>query len=421
MSFFVILSSNENSLEFINTLSNFTNIIHHESVLNDDWYVSFRSISIKTPRDADKINIHLEEVEREHNNGNSATLIESIPLTEDDKKLPYFTFETERGVYFPISKNNIRELNVQITDEGNENINIEGYGQPTLLKVKFKEMPEMQHIVNLSSKHSTHIFTNNVPWKFSNRLNFPLKLEGEGWHVALTNILFPDTKNVLAPFPFHSYTKQGVMTYIIATVIHATNEVNDDGEQFQRLYLNHMEEVIKDEELLKQTLLKFLRKLLPRTVFNEETNRFECVHEKKFSIFFSDGMEELFVEPLVKGVDVYELRSEFDQNQRLFKKSFIWSYNIDQYRVRNMLCYCDIISHIYWGEQKMKVLKVIPLFHKNNSNYVKYQPKHLDFIPVESNEISKIEIQLATSSGQLIQFKKPTDYVELNLQFVKKG
>ena len=52
-------------------------------------------------------------------------------------------------------------------------------------------------------------------------------------------------------------------------------------------------------------------------------------------------------------------------------------------------------------------------------DYIEYQAPHLDFIPIETNTISSITLQLKDISGGDIKFEKSNLRVQANLLFVK--
>ena len=86
----------------------------------------------------------------------------------------------------------------------------------------------------------------------------------------------------------------------------------------------------------------------------------------------------------------------------------------------SMVCYCNIVEPSFWGDQKYKMLKLVPVHSKETSEFLKYIPSHLDFHSVSVNNINNIQFQLASSWGDPIVFKDESLPVDVSLLFRRK-
>ena len=423
-----------------NSLTRFTNILDSSLDLNEQWSVSFRSLSILAPKSAKKINVHLEEVYKELTNKDSATLISSIPYEASSKNSLYFTYETERDEFFTLSYNNLTRLNISIRDENNHQLRLTS-GQPTILKLKFKKFKMSHQILHLSSKNSITHFPLNESASFTNKLNTPIDLGGGGWKVALSSIIFP---RELAPrFPIYSHYKKESKKLDFSIGI-VTGEVGEDGKvdaSTQRSKYRHFTpEEVCDEELLKKEIINSFKDLLDADCRFCEGKICLAHYTRRFSLILSEGMHFLingdgeeyekqteYIKESIGGHE-YMIFSYFNSNKALFpvrahKIQQKWSYNLNRLKPSSMLMYCSIISPVFFGDKKIKLLKLIPsesLASASENNYVQYRPIHLDFVPVQNCFIPTIDIELRAISGQLVRFKNSNLETHVNLLFIRK-
>jgi len=152
----------------------FTNLLNSPLELTEEWYVSFRAISLKKPLHGEKINIHLTEVDKVLQSGIESSLLHSTPLPRINTD--YIFIEAEKSEYYSIKASRLNQLSIFLTDEENQSIDIADTGQPTIIVLKFKKIGMSHHIVHLNSYDSKDIFAKNSISEFTNKLIYPLAL-----------------------------------------------------------------------------------------------------------------------------------------------------------------------------------------------------------------------------------------------------
>ncbi len=95
--------------------------------------------------------------------------------------------------------------------------------------------------------------------------------------------------------------------------------------------------------------------------------------------------------------------------------------DIQRLMPHSMLLYCDAMKPIMIGDVFGKVLKLIPIEHASSKNTsILYESHHLDFTPVNSNQLSTFHFQLRIANGHLIEFAHKNIHVLVNILFRQK-
>ena len=422
-SFFIVLSSNESVTLFENKLNSFTNNVPLDKELSNDYCVSLGNLWITRPIDTKIINVHLDILEKEL--GFKNDVIASFPITQGAELVnfptggKYVHYEPSKSEYFNLKSSKINSIKVYFTDENGKLLVIRGFGQPTLVKLRFKKIMTEQHIVHLNSKLGSEEFSDNRQTNFTNILNYPLHLKGKGWQVALANIIFP--RELKPFFPTWSPELRQYNTYQMWI-----NIEDSEGQMKLAKEYTYSESVLKDENVLKHTIYENIEEHGFDGFIITGTKIVVTDRDKHFEILMSIGLLKIL--GFRKAIP-----NPCRENRMGWKSTYVKEIFSNQIQIEiayddteltttpeSMVCYCNIVEPSFWGDQKYKMLKLVPVHSKETSEFLKYIPSHLDFHSVSVNNINNIQFQLASSWGDPIVFKDESLPVDVSLLFRRK-
>ena len=432
-SFFLVLASNSNATEFEeNTTSKFSNILQNTLSLGDEWGVTFRSIFMRRPHyhsGVNEININLFQIDKDVNDDNKQHLIKSIPYRKH-RTDQHIYFETKRNEYYKLNHSQIKHLDIILCDQNNKQLRL-SYGQPTIIKLKFKKMRNEHHILHLDSTLNSDIYKDNAQANFTNKLSYPLSIGTENWKVALSSMIYPSDIKPVIPKNTANNVIKDFEFYV--TIMTALPESEDDkngrintNSKIMSTHFFDIETVMNGEKLLRE-FKEALNEFLDIPVAVERGSLMTFRHTKRrFTLGVSDGIHYILNQDLIdwkwspeaKAYLYYsQWREKEGENGQHFQCLYWW-YDKTVFLPSAILVYCNIISPIFFGNQKVCVLKMLQR-ENGTGDYIEYQAPHLDFIPIETNTISSITLQLKDISGGDIKFEKSNLRVQANLLFVK--
>lgn len=84
-----------------------------------------------------------------------------------------------------------------------------------------------------------------------------------------------------------------------------------------------------------------------------------------------------------------------------------------------MLVYTDLVQTSYMGHQKHELLREIFLKHDNHDTRQLSEPVHYQWLPVRSQMVEVVSVELGDLDGKLIQLPKGKTLVTVALRQAK--
>ena len=308
--------------------------------------------------------------------------------------------EVVRKEYFALDATNLSTLSVDLRDENGELLNLLP-GQPTFIKLKFTKMNYVSFMLRLKSDSCADIYPGNTNTDFYSVLPNPIDLNNT-WETALTSVQFPRT------FIPWTTIEKGALWLAVKT---------PDKEWIQ---IALPENAIRDgSRLLTFINLELKNKLGSREILRMKITRGKAIFtsSEPISVKFSNLLgyvlgATLHVEGEYKPINLTAERKTIGLMQ---------SIDCTRLRPHSFLIYCDIVRPSIIGNTYAKVLKLVPVPKEDKQQYFTfYECQHLDWVTLESNKLSLIQIQLRHTSGELIQFEMGGGNVLINLVFRQK-
>lgn len=247
----------------------------------------------------------------------------------------------------------------------------------------------MSFYVVLPSNSSMNFFPNNTLSNYTTKLQNPITVDGP-YEVALTEIIFPFnwTSEVKGTVKFG---KIGVVDYLKIDI--ATKRVNTNDELARSIQ--------KEIALFKSKYPEHRGN--SSFTYNIAALRFNIYLEKEFYIEFDKDSREYFGTDLVRyeGVNSTGIKQKYNVINNL-----------------NMIyIYSDICSYQHVGDTFAPLLNVVAV--PNNIKYgdyidIIYNTPH--YIPIVSNVLDTIEIDLRTDTGEKIHFETGKVFIKLHFR-----
>ena len=423
MNFLAIASSDESIDVFKdNKARDFSNCFHADEYDgSNDWQVTLRSIFIRNPISDQLLHVHLQQLSKTDSYGKKDTLLCTLPVNKSQGK--YLCFESTRGEYHPVSLSKPLRLTFQCRNEKGELSSISGDSAPTLITLNFKKMSPYTKIIHLCSSSNRQQFKSNSLAAFSNNLTTPLDLPTGNWHLALSSIVFPN--NIVESFPHFSNQWKTPYEYKLRVQTY-----DKEGKLVVDRTIIFQEDTLKSKKKFINFFLTETKKYINNVGLLNNDTAIHFGHGIDFRLFVTVGLLR------VLGVEFGNEEPEngwFTITSRPVSGSYFWHTYVMQWKYTweeqipsSMLLYCDAITPISWGEKQYQILKIVPLDEKKlgkkkKTTYIKYVPKHLDFIPIQKKFLSNISISLQTHWGQQIKFDSAENlYVDVNLLLIRK-
>ena len=351
------------------------------------------------------VKIFCDEIEPQiFNNTFSKDLLIFSPDFETDD---FIYKEVECPDYIPLINSTISDITIRLTDENNEQLNIET-GHATIIKLRLRKMDPFKKSFNIRlSSEKSALFPNNTNYSFKVKLPNTLELSAaDNWRVCLNSINHP------AKFATMLVEEQDRM------IIFKDKETSDVSK------LQFESNMAYDEDKLYSEIEFFLKNNGIGYLRNNANGRKSIYITKPGKLVVSR-----FVGAMLG------LGSEHDKhfvyNSSMIEKdpnsrdastiapliiTPIRDIDISLLKPNYIMVYSDIIKSTIIAGDFAKILKIIPL--KNTDlNYVIQEFKTKEFTELERTQFDVIEINLRSHDGAFINFLTNQDVI-LNLEFV---
>ena len=264
---------------------------------------------------------------------------------------------------------------------------------------------EEEFFVVLPSNTISDEFPQNKISNFSIGLPTQLTLGSYNWEVALAEISYPHTwYNIDESFAFIDVT---VYTY---------NGSDSEANQ-KRLnispghYNNGVELIYKINQTLKANLYQ------SKFRYSEKSNKASVI------LYISDEFEEVVRLPTklasVLGFHKNYLGTRFLTIPK--PSTSLWREDAEScvdlsINTHNLFIYTNIIKETLVGNQYVPLLRTVPTLEKNRNTYVSVQFTNFHYIPLVSNYIKQITIDIRDDQGDNIKFQSGKVTVKLHFR-----
>ena len=349
-----------------------------------------------------------------------------IPPTCTDAQFYHYEPITEE--YFDLANTDISQFDIKILNANKEKISRTA-SQPTIIVLKFKKMDN-----TLPSYSITIDNGNESPEKFYAKFPLLNTLEtATRWEIAVSRVSFipllkkfpsggysisliKDTDDFLTELTtqtwdeyfskkekhtaFLNYSEYYTPATLLGPISEAISAISKKANLQSQMYLNVNDLVtiiISSKETIESTKKKPYLLVLPE----------ELIYVLGFDnegIIFNNGYGAL---PSYPGKKLTARRK----------------VNINFLIPQNLLLYVDCVQPSLVGNAYGKYLTNIPIPIQNNSNetifdlaYTVYEPKNLEFHPIQQNDINHVLIQLLKVDGKAPEFV--TNQVKIFISFL---
>ena len=414
MSFHVILSSDSSLTTFPgNTLSSFTTQLLEELKFpsEENWQVALQAISLSKcvaqGSRLTKIYIHTDCIRKAISSDPNPNLLRVIDISKYSQNHLYY--EAESREYFPLNDSHIRNINIYLRDENNNPVQLLA-GQPTYLKLKFKQIMDRESFVlQLSSNQTKNIFSRNTLSNFISELDYPIQMTGK-WQVGLSSVMLP--AKIAPVVPINMLSIQIYEPMNISTM----KEIRFEPENFMT------------NDILKMRLKQKLKAAGNIKVSFDDKDRLLLLatSDHGYKLTISEMLAHILGHRQSRGgYEADGITSINIPGKKAGKSDRIiqFTHRIDVSRLHQnlILLNCDIITPIHTSGTKTRLLKLIPLDTTKGYGepFINYESKYIDYVNVEKNHISRINMELRRTDGELVDFLTDKDQVNISLIFRK--
>ena len=370
--------------------------------LNDNWKVKYPDI----------IKIKCDQIQEQifNNNYSQDLAILKLKFNPDQK---YYIHESDNEHYVRLSNTSLNKVKISLTDKYNRQLNLKR-GVSSFARLKFKKMnsDNFFNVRAYSDFRNPNNFTFDIPQQ--------LYLDSE-WNVALTSMHYT---NKFKPLSYEEKDRTIYTTSII------NNELGPlDKYILPNLMFTSVNELITlTHNFISKSIGGKLTLMSPNDI-NGALN----------TIFFLKNNTALFI-PLtlaeIFGFEIETNKSEYilpiknnlgliakdlettEDPTKYMKFSFTGLPNINALKPLYFMVYSDIITPCIVGSSYANLLKIIPIESSQELNKIQ-EFKHKEFHSLESTLLNKININIRSNDGNLINFDDNSK-VFLNLLFVRK-
>ena len=265
--------------------------------------------------------------------------------------------------------------------------------------------------IDLISNASMEVFGENTMAKFRNQLSQPLILDGE-WQVALSSISFPSNIN--------NVNSNGLVVYKNSRLeLDASNNRSGHLRKIRKGIYTSLDQLMDELRRIAQfkqfdfTFDKITHKLVLQFGANED---FSFENEEVPSILGFKGIKDNSHDGYIH--IGYKSHKTLNRHQSDFPVNITFGSQL-------IFVYIDIIEYQIIGDVRAPVIKIIETERRlRNGSINTVTPIHhktftiLDYMPILSNNIQNIKVELRNEAGKLIPFNG-TGKVIVGLKFQK--
>ena len=415
MSFYVFLSSDSSLGTFRNnTLGAFTTQLQEELIFSKggNWHVALQAISLSKslPENSrlSKIFIHTDCIRKTISCDPNPSLLKIINIANYTENHLYY--EAESREYFPVCDNHLRNISIYLRDEDNNPVKLLA-GQPTYIKLKFKQiMNQESFVLQLTSSQPEEIFSNNTLANFVSELEYPIQMNGN-WQVGLSSIMMPAKIAPVIPLSMLSMQVYEPMNLSSMTEIKFTAADFLSEDIFKMRLKQKLKQAAKHIKISYDDMGRL--RILATSEFG-----YKLTISEMLAHILGERKEK--VDGAVGGITTIEVPGK---NQGKSGRRIQFTHSIDCSRMHQnlILVHCDIISPIHTSGTKSRLLKLIPLDKTKGYGepFIIYESKYIDYLNVEKNCISRINMELRRTDGEYVDFLTDKDRVNVTLIFRK--
>lgn len=316
----------------------------------------------------------------------------------------YYFRELDCVDYVPLLNNYISDLTIRLLDENNEQLQLL-YGYATIIKLKFRRMPQEKRSFNVRlTSSASKEFPENQLYHFKVKLPSSIQLD-QTWKVCVNSISHPSHFSTFLPelnsrqilfksfidlaAPVIKYFFSDKITYSQENLISEFNyflSTNDLGHTDVDVHGKlHITISGKGTFILTAPLARMLG------YDGELKDGKAAVIKTHGTTGFPQDSEGNCVVTFNNPIDINYLKPNY------------------------MIIYSNIAKSSVFGGGYNKIIRVVPL-KESKLNYIIKEFKHKELYELENNEINIIEIQLRSHDGSYVNFAHSQDII-LNLEF----
>jgi hypothetical protein len=367
------------------------------------------------------INVKSSIINPKHTRDNVLTRF-TVP-EYDPVKSPTVTYQPNTCSYFELTSNNIGKIDIDITDAFGASLKATT-AQPTVVVLKFKKME-----TDLADYFTLRVESETSPVNFRAQLPDSLIKDGQQnpWEMALTKISFPPS---FYQFPAGHCTM----------ALYKRNEkfeswlVDQNNKEKMRAFM--AERSVRSEPYPAQktslTAKEFIIDMQTRlaNLYTEEDWTRITIKEKS-------GKTEISVtEPIILQIPIpvgnvlgINQHKAITLNEQIFldlkpTKKFVSDFKIDTNLMipRNLMLYADCVAPSLIGNIYGQYLTNIPIKIEDvNSKFLStYEPRNLEFHPMQTGDLSNVHFQLTQTDGEFPSLSNENAKLFITLLFRKK-
>lgn len=312
---------------------------------------------------------------------------------------PFFFHEVERTQFLPLENTILDDLNFKLLDEDNVQLNL-NEGIATIVKLRLKKMSyyKKSFTVRLTSRTSK-FYKSNTASDFTVNLPQTLIFDDERWKVSVSSINLPNVFSTLPPNNFMWFlfkTETGLKRKILYTV----PNTNFTKDEFLSHTNNFFESVSPGKKLLHfQEELKSgaYEKTLVIKIF-QEASILQISKDLALLLGYGAADFEIKKDVQFKNFVINTIPQNTTQNIQMSHP-----INIDYFQPSYAMLYSDIVKPTIIGSGYANILKVFPIFKRNDS-YLIHQFKDPEHYSLQNNEIKSITLNFKNHSGENLNF-----------------
>ena len=332
----------------------------------------------------------------------------------------FITYEPKTEEYFSLLSNLVTQLTFRIKNGKNE-VLTSTFAQPTIIRLKFKKMELDQ------TNHHTIFIDNGTQNPVDFLVKFPNTLVRDGqqnpWEIALTRISFipifkkyPSGKCYITAIAgkedflqvVHNFNSEKVENYIISN-------------------LNGKTEFEYSEELSGTELYDFLivifklacAKIGIKIQIQFSNKRFQLRAEEDIVFHLPKNLI------LALGIDAQDILYYKEYGFLVLKgKETLASHRKTDFKFmlpHNLLIYTDCVIPSLIGNVFGQYLTSVPVASNDEKvPFLSYEPKHLEFHPLCTGDLSNIRIKLLKTDGSTPEFLNNGTKIFISILFQRK-
>ena len=363
-----------------------------------------------------------------YNNDNSTCKIISTNNILDSSFNRYICYTYRNPTFYPLESGETDKISFSFTDEKGAPLRLFS-GNSSFIHLELRPKPtKMERYINLqvSSKPSV-LSKDNISAQFTSFLHHPIEVPKKS-KICLISCHLPNT---IATVPKHVAAKsiklkitktwkiipsgEETVKYMKSYHDHSFNLLHChllDNEAFVAM-LNRVKGIDDFHFVLEHT--KYLRIIFANTEdLTHHSPPFAKTDEESYEIHDIDYAFSFPVE-LARLFGFYSLENLFENGYLNFPPtkrniSFEEAILLQDYYPNYIMIYCSTIVPTFVAGNSRPILSILPL-EKQKAEYASYFIENLNFVPLNTTFIDRMQFTLTSHDGNLINFVSPLDVI----------